>query len=183
MQARVGELEARLSAYEQQQQQSAPQQQQSSQLSQHQMHDPEEEEEEEEEGLQGVFKRLRGNGHHGWPARKRTANGSARAVTQVRPNPGKMVSVCKYRHMAMQAQPPSSLHAIRPHNLHDPESMHEGSLLTGHEVKVPVAATPGTDSADNVGAAATAALSGGPLNTWRSGDDGRAMTARSLVRF
>jgi hypothetical protein len=28
------------------------------------------------------------------PARKRSANGSARAVTQVRLNPGKMVSVC-----------------------------------------------------------------------------------------
>jgi hypothetical protein len=25
--------------------------------------------------------------------------------------------------------------------------------------------------------------SGGTLNTWRSGDDGRAVTARSLVRF
>jgi hypothetical protein len=51
------------------------------------------------------------------PAIKMTANGSVRAVTQVRPNPWKMVSVCKYRHMAMHAQPPSSLHAIRPHNL------------------------------------------------------------------
>jgi hypothetical protein len=97
---------------------------------------PEEEEEEEEEGLHGVFKRLRRNGQppyeeeeglqgvfkqlrrNGHQLEKGSANGSARAVTQVRPNHGKMVSVGKFWHMAMvRAQPPSSLHAIRPHNL------------------------------------------------------------------
>jgi hypothetical protein len=28
-----------------------------------------------------------------------------------------MTSVCKFRHMAMHAQPPSSLHAVRPHKI------------------------------------------------------------------
>jgi hypothetical protein len=53
-------------------------------------------EEEEEEGLQGVFKQLRRNGHQ---LEKGTANGSE-AVTQVRPNPGKLVSVGKFWHTA-----------------------------------------------------------------------------------
>jgi hypothetical protein len=69
--------------------------------------------EEEEEGLQGVFKRLRRNGHQ----LEKGPQMAQRGPSQVRPNPGKMVSVRKYRHMAMHAQPPSSLHAIRPHNL------------------------------------------------------------------
>jgi hypothetical protein len=51
-----------------------------------------EEEEEEGEGLQGVFKQLRRNSHQ---LGNGTSKGSARAVTQVRPNPGKVASVCK----------------------------------------------------------------------------------------
>jgi hypothetical protein len=45
-----------------------------------------------------VFKRLRRNGHQ---LDKGTADGSARAVTQKKSNPGKVVSVCKHRHMVM----------------------------------------------------------------------------------
>jgi hypothetical protein len=94
-----------------------------------------------------------------------------RAVTQVRPNPGKMVSVGKFRHMAMaRAQPPSSLHAMPQRSkpctglrtvlgFQGPPDLHQHLVTKSYQLL----------------------LSGGTLNTWRSGDDGRTVAERLQV--
>jgi hypothetical protein len=68
-----------------------------------------EHEEEEEEGLQGVFKRLRRNGHQ---LEKDAANSSAQTVTQKEAEPRNNSPCVRRMTFGVQAQPSFSPHAM-----------------------------------------------------------------------